>query len=229
MKKISTSFSPKTNRAFSIFSKLFAALLLFYFMLGIYIMAIGCRNLSIPSSSLQAGIAKEVLRFHVIANSDTKTDQEIKYLIKDSIINYLKPYLVESKSKEESIKIISSHIQYLTILTNTILSEHNYNYTCTVELNSTWFPVKVYGDITLPAGTYDALCIRLGKSEGKNWWCIMFPQLCFLDDTYTVVPKDSKKELQNLLTEEEYEAILTSPPSVTYKFKLFEWIKEFFS
>ena len=109
-----------------------------------------------------------------------------------------------------------------------VLSNNGFTYTAKSSLSSTTFPVKVYGDITLPPGEYDALRIELGKADGQNWWCIMFPQLCFVDGTYSVVPDESKKQLKTLLTEEEYTAIASNDVDVVVKFKIVDWFKHFF-
>lgn len=218
----------RSNKTVRVLSAISAFLLLVYLMLGVYIMTAGWRSKLLPDS-FQQGIAEEILRFHVIADSDNPADQEIKLLVKDTLIDYLKPYLSAASSKEDAEKIISGQLQELEAAADQVLAAHGYSYTAKAALGKTEFPVKVYGDIALPAGTYDALCVRLGRAEGKNWWCIMFPQLCFIDGSCTIVPEESKSELQYLLTEEEYEAILLSPPKVTYKSKLFEWLASLFT
>lgn len=205
-------------------SIVFTALLLFYLILGIYIMASGCLKTPI-TASVQQNIANEMLRFHVIANSDLEQDQSIKLLVKDEIINYLKPFLEQADTKKAAEDIILSHIEEIPSIAESKLKEMGFEYSVTASLEVSYFPIKTYGDISLPAGNYDALLIKLGNAKGQNWWCIMFPRLCFIDGICSVVPDASKTELKYLLTEEEYEAILTEP-EITYKFKLLQWIEE---
>ncbi len=215
-------FSPKLLNI-HLKNKIFISFLVLYLCLATYITA-SCRRPSILPS-IQEGIAQKVLRFHVIADSDDPKDQEIKLLVKNTLLEYLKPYLSDVSDKQQAMIKLSNLLTDLETVSNQVLASHGYNYTAHVSLGKTMFPIKVYGDLALPAGTYDALCIRLGRAEGKNWWCIMFPSLCFLDDSFTVVPEESKTELECLLTEEEYESILLSTPKVTYQFKLLEWFR----
>lgn len=205
----------------------FSFFLISYLALGVYIILIS-RHSYIPSSSIQEGLAQKVLRFHVIADSDDPADQKIKLLVKNTLIEYLKPYLSDVSEKQQAMETISNLLPELENISDQVLAEHGYSYTAKASLGKTIFPIKVYGDLALPEGIYDALCVRLGRAEGKNWWCIMFPSLCFLDDSLTVVPEESKTELQCLLTEEEYEAILLTPPKIKYEFKLFQWLKNLF-
>ncbi len=95
-------------------------------------------------------------------------------------------------------------------------------------IGESYFPVKEYGDLTFPAGDYEALRVRLGSSEGRNWWCVMYPALCFVDSTYQVVPETSKEQLKQNLTEEEYNSLLDGGDGVSYSFKIVEWIQNLF-
>lgn len=207
-----------------------ATCILFYSIVGVVIVATGCsKTTSLYDSELQDDIAKELLRFHVIANSDSTKDQDVKLKVKEAVITYLKPYLTDVNSKIDAMNVIREQLDSLESVADEILSDNGFSYTAKSSLSSTTFPVKVYGDITLPPGEYDALRIELGKAEGQNWWCIMFPQLCFVDGTYSVVPDSSKKQLKSLLTEEEYTAIVSEDVDVVVKFKLVVWFKNIFN
>lgn len=232
--------SEKSNKCRTIhnyFGIFLLMLIVFYLIAGVYVLASGCINTkTLPifqqgkdnSANMQQLIANELIRFHVVGNSDTDKDQAVKLLVKDEIINYLKPYLSSVSSKKEAESVILFHIDNIINAAQKKLSESGFSYMVSVSLSPTYFPIKVYGDISLPAGTYDALVVSLGEAKGQNWWCIMFPQLCFIDDSYSVVPDTSKAKLKYFLTEDEYEAILTSPPEVKYKFKIIEWLKNIF-
>ena len=172
---------------------------------------------------LQQGLASELLRFHVVANSDSAEDQEIKMKIKEAVIDYLKPILSNTDSMDEAKTIISSKLEQIEAVAQEKLDQLSVSYGVTVELGVSSFPIKQYGDIVLPPGDYEALRIFLGDAEGKNWWCIMFPQLCFVDNAYAVVPEESKDKLKHVLTEEEYESIVQEQ-KVEVRFRLFDWL-----
>lgn len=175
------------------------------------------------ANQLQENIANEVIRFHVVANSDTNIDQSIKMVIKEQLTKTLSPNLKEANTIHQARSIIESSLLTLEEVSNQILEEHGYSYTAKASLEKGYFPLKVYGDLSLPPGEYEAIRIELGKAEGQNWWCIMFPPLCFIDSTYTIVPDESKSQLKEVLSEEEYESLFTSKEiKVKVKFKLFE-------
>lgn len=220
----------KRKKWFSIISPIALAFcLLCYTLLGVLLVTTGCsKTTAISSSPLQEDLAKELLRFHVIANSDSTADQDIKLKVKEELISYLKPYLSDTTSKSEAMDIISEQLDSLVLVANEVLTANGFAYEAEASLSASTFPVKVYGDITLPPGEYDALRIELGKAEGQNWWCIMFPQLCFVDATYSVVPEESKSQLKYLLTDEEYSAIVSDEVDVVVKFKVVEWLKSMF-
>ena len=91
-----------------------------------------------------------------------------------------------------------------------------------------YFPIKKYGDLTFPAGDYQALMIRIGQGEGKNWWCVMYPSLGFVDSTYQVVPEESKEKLKETMTKEDYEMLLGGESEVSFGFKLLDWVDKLF-
>lgn len=159
------------------------------------------------ASALQTALAEQVLRLHIIADSNSDADQKIKLSIRDAVITYLKPYLEDVTTKQEAIEIINAHLGEINDTANRILSAQGFSYTANAGIERVYFPIKLYGDLVLPAGEYDAIRIRLGSASGKNWWCLIFPQLCFVDVTTGTLPEDSKAELRELLTEEEYALI----------------------
>ncbi|MDE7324896.1 MAG: stage II sporulation protein R [Lachnospiraceae bacterium] len=159
---------------------------------------------SANASALQAALAEQVLRLHIIADSNSDADQNVKLTVRDAVITYLKPYLEDVTTKQEALDIINEQMDALTTTANRVLAENGFSYTADARLGSAYFPVKLYGDLVLPAGEYDALKICLGSASGKNWWCLIFPQLCFVDVTTGTLPEDSKEELRELLTEEEF-------------------------
>lgn len=173
---------------------------------------------------LQEDIAHEILRFHVVANSDSTKDQEIKLVIKDELTTALKPSLEHAKNIDEARVIIKENLSNLEQIANDTLVKNGYPYTASASLETGYFPLKVYGDLSLPPGEYEAIRVELGTAKGQNWWCIMFPPLCFVDSTYSVVPDSSKQQLKNVLTEEEYDTVFKKKEvKVKVKFKIVDW------
>ncbi len=170
-------------------------------------------------------ISESIFRLHVIANSDSKEDQALKYLVRDRLIEYMNELSTNIANKKEAIKIVSEHkSEFYEIAINTI-RENGYNYPVNINIGNFSFPTKNYGDISLPAGNYDALRVEIGNAEGQNWWCVMFPPLCFIDVTSGIVPDDSKQLIKDNLSSEEYSIISESNNKMKFKFKILEFFE----
>ena len=168
-------------------------------------------------------IADSVFRLHVIANSDSKEDQELKLKVRDELLSYMNIISKDSTSKQEAMQIANEHKEEFTQIAEKVIKENGYNYTVNVQIGKADFPTKYYGDITLPAGTYDALKVQIGEAKGQNWWCVMFPPLCFVDVSTGIVPDNSKQELKQSLDNEEYDLISkTDNNEISFKFKIVE-------
>lgn len=179
------------------------------------------------AKSVSEDLENSVFRLHVIANSDSKEDRNLKYIVRDKLLQYMNSYLSNTSTKEDAIKIANKHLdEFKQVAINTI-KEQGYSYNVNVKVGNFEFPTKTYGDISLPAGFYDALRVEIGEAKGQNWWCVMFPPLCFVDVTSGVVPEESKKELQNNLSEEEFALISDNQSSnIQFKFKLLEFFTD---
>lgn len=175
------------------------------------------------------GYKDKLIRFHVLANSDSDEDQELKLKVRDEIIKYLQPMLKQSKSLEQSEQIILSESENIKNIGENIIKENGYTYEVEVKLEYNNFPAKQYSNIVLPAGEYKALRILIGESKGKNWWCVMFPPLCFVDENNGVIDKETDEKLRSVLTEEEYNLIaednIEKTKDVKMKFKIVEIIE----
>ena len=183
-------------------------------------------SMCVYASFVQKDISRNVIRLHIIANSDTDYDQQVKLLVRNSVNEYLSPLLKNSKSIEESEKIIKSSLNNINAVANQTLKASNVPYTASTCLGTRSFPTRQYENITLPSGTYKALCIDLGAAQGKNWWCVMFPPLCFNNSTVSM--DDSCKEyLKNHLNADSFSLVNTKEENsssfpVTYRFKIFD-------
>jgi stage II sporulation protein R len=146
------------------------------------------------SAAFAAGdIPQDAIRLRILANSDTAADQWIKLRIRDAIVAEMRQWVAEPQTAEQARAAIREHLPELRTLAEGLLAKYGYRYGATVELGVVPFPTKMYGDKVYPAGDYEALRVSLGKAEGQNWWCVLFPPLCFVDAvTNEAVAKDDK-------------------------------------
>ena len=156
------------------------------------------------------GIREGVLRLHVIAASDSKEDQQIKLELRDEILKKGAAVFSQSDTKEEAEEKISASITELENEAKSFLQSKSYPEEVSVSLDKSFFPTRKYNNFTLPAGTYDALKIVIGKGEGKNWWCIMFPALCLPAAEGKEAGFDGilTEDQLNIITKEKYEVRL---------------------
>lgn len=160
---------------------------------------------------IQQGIAGEVFRLHVIANSDTEEDQKLKLKIKTRIVEYLEEILGKDADLEETKEAVLTHLGEIEREAEKLVHEQGFDYPVKAVVEKTYFPKKSYGDCTFPAGEYEALNVKIGEARGHNWWCVLYPSLCFIDDTYGVVAEEKKEDLKSVLTTEEFLEILGKP------------------
>ena len=169
-------------------------------------------------------IANSVFRLHVIANSDKKEDQDLKYLVRDNLLAYMNSICGNCTTKEEAISLVEENKDTFEQIAKSTIQEQGYSYPVKINIGNFEFPTKNYGDISLPAGFYDALRVEIGEAKGQNWWCVMFPPLCFVDISSGVVPTESKELMEDNLTDEEFALVSdSSSKEVKFKFKLLEF------
>ena len=167
------------------------------------------------ASILRQQISTEVLRFHIRANSDTVDDQQKKLQIKQSFLEWLAPILSENTSKPETIQCIRKNLPAIQKEAARLAAPDP----VTVTLQKEWFPEKTYGTCTFPEGTYDALRIDIGQAKGHNWWCVLYPSLCFADALEPVMTKEGEEKLQQVLDEDAYDLLL-HPQKLKIRFTL---------
>ncbi len=160
-----TFFEVKTMK-----KRLFAGLILICFAV------IGFLK-SAPAQSVLAS-NEGVLRLHVIAASDSEADQSVKLQVRDAIL----PLFSKAESYEDARTFLLSHGHEIQSAAEAVLKERGFDYGVQLSLGTETFPDRVYGDLLFPAGSYDALCVRLGPAEGHNWWCVLFPPLCIVTE-----------------------------------------------
>lgn len=176
------------------------------------------------AQSVSIDIANSVFRLHVIANSDTKEDQNLKYKVRDNLLKFMNNLCKNCNTKEEAINIAKEHENDFKNIAIQTIKQNGYDYNVKINIGNFEFPTKQYRDISLPAGFYDALRVEIGEAKGQNWWCVMFPPLCFVDVTSGIVPEESKNQLESSLSEEEFALVSDkSTPTIKFKFKLLEF------
>ena len=153
----------------------------------------------VDNSAATPAVAHDVIRLHILADSDSERDQSIKLALRDVLLPYLNAATLGAASKEDALAQLETHCPVLTELANAFLAELGTGYTATVSVENMYFPIRIYGSQTylsedaviFPPGYYDSVQVVLGSGEGHNWWCLAYPSLCFIDSAYDYIPKDS--------------------------------------
>ncbi len=170
--------------------------------------------------NLKSGIANNVLRLHIIGESDTVSDQNLKLKVRDRILSDYSGIFKECSNIKETIKVADEKLSKIEESAKDELLKYGYNKAVTATLSTCTFPTKTYEDVSLPAGKYTALNIKIGDGKGQNWWCVMYPPLCLTEGVISV-PDSSKEKLKEVLTEDEYK-LITNAKGFEIKFKIAE-------
>ena len=193
------------------------------FLICTLILMAGCYSFAVNYTKQQTveAISAKVLRFHVIAKSDSENDQRRKLLVRDAVGEWMNLKLSNAKDKADCERIIEENKDQIKALAEQVLAEDGEAESVQVRMADVEFPDKVYGDYEFPEGTYRALQIIIGEGEGRNWWCVLYPNLCFSAEGYDVTGDGAKEELSKVLSPSEYKAILKE-----HKYKLgFKYLK----
>ena len=127
------------------------------------------------------GEKEEYFRIHIRANSNSTADQNVKYKVKDEVVDFLIPLLTNATTKDEAEAILNQNLSEIESVANKVLSENGFSYKSKAYLSFEEFPARSYGDLVLDEGFYDALILALGSGSGDNWWCVVYPPFCFLE------------------------------------------------
>ena len=174
------------------------------------------------AQTVSSDIANSVFRLHIIANSDSEEDQNLKLIVRDKILEYMKEISINANSKEDVLSLMNEHLDEFRNIALAIIHNAGFDYNVNLKIDKFDFPTKNYGDISLPAGFYDALRIEIGNAEGHNWWCVMFPTLCFVDVSSGNLDENSKEILESSLNKEEYDLVSGDSIETNFKFKIVE-------
>ncbi len=170
----------------------------------------------LPFQNTCVALQEDVFRLHILANSDSKEDQELKIRVRNEIIKEISPLFVNVKTKQEAMKITNDNLSLIRTIAKNTIADYGYDYDVEAIVKNEFFDTRYYDDFTMPAGFYDSLTITIGDAQGKNWWCVMYPSLC--------VGASSKINMKEDLSDEEYKVITSS--DVTYKFKIVEYYEK---
>lgn len=174
--------------------------------------------------NIQAEIAEKILRFHVRANSDSERDQQVKEEVRDAVGSYIEPKLTDAGTLEETKAIVEENMDGIMETAERVLKQEGEDYTVNAFLTRTLFPVKTYGNYTFPAGEYEALEVVLGEGKGHNWWCVLYPNMCFRGSVYEIVAEEAEEALREVLTVEEYQEVFDSG-KFEIRWKFLEYFK----
>ena len=167
-------------------------------------------------------LSDKVMRFHVLANSDSVGDQALKLEVRDAVGSLLREKMQAADSREACIRMIEEELPEIRRTAEEVVESYGYDYPVEAGIQNVDFPVKSYGDYTFPAGNYEALELVIGEGAGRNWWCVMYPNMCFSGTVYEVVDAAADASLQEVLSEEEYKTVIdTGNYKVQFKYLKF--------
>lgn len=171
----------------------------------------------------QRDIAEKILRFHVRANSNSSEDQALKLKVRDAVGSYMQGVLSDTEDVAECSRTVQDHLEEIVQTAEGVILNEGYTYQVTAQIETVEFPQKAYGDYIFPAGDYRALNVVIGSGKGQNWWCVMYPNMCFYGAVYEVTDEESKQSLKKVLSEDEYNAVLKSG-KYRVRFKYLEFL-----
>lgn len=170
------------------------------------------------ASCRQQELETRVVRLHVLANSDSAEDQALKLDVRDAVLAQASMYLTHCHSTQQAKAILRQRLQPLADTAAQTIAQKGYDYAVKVSLERTYFPTKVYADFALPAGAYQGLRVEIGRAEGHNWWCVVFPPLCF-----SSVSEQSEAALRSGLTEDDLALLTGEDQGYVFRFQCLEW------
>ena len=173
---------------------------------------------SLVSFNARCGrLSDDIFRLHILANSDSEADQELKLKVRDKVLEYTKTIYRKCKTKDDTIKITKENLNNILAVANSEILKQGYDYTVDAEITNMYFNVREYGSYTVPAGYYDALRLKIGKGEGHNWWCVMYPSFC-IGESASLEDSNLSESEKNLVSDGEKYKV---------KFKIFELYEQF--
>ena len=174
------------------------------------------------ASASESALADQVLRLHVVANSDSDSDQARKLLVRDAVLAEASRLLEGVSDRQGAEAALSPHLEELAQAGTEALARTGRADPVTVALADQWFPTKEYDGFSLPAGQYRALKVTIGEGRGRNWWCVVFPPLCLA----SVSEESVETAAEGVLSEDQIALITGQDGGYVLKFRLIEWWQE---
>ena len=178
------------------------------------------------ATNISEGLSENIFRLHILANSDSEEDQALKLKVRDAILAYMETLTEDIADKQAVIELSKAHAEDFREIAQKVIQENGYHDSVNIEIGNFYFPTKYYGNISLPAGNYDALKIEIGEAKGQNWWCSLFPPLCFVSVSSGVVEQEGEEYLKENLSEEEFAIVSNASSAVEFKFKIVEMFQK---
>ena len=193
---------------------------------------------------LASVIAPQVLRFHILANSNRKEDQELEEEVRSLLLEEIYEgvdgrmrgdgQMAENADSAETapfsrasvIQYIDSHNASLARSAEDFIRSRGFSYPVEIQVAESYFPTKYYGDLRFPGGVYEAARVVIGNGKGHNWWCVLYPKLCFVDESWAVMPEESKQELEAALPDGQFEELVRPKVEIGWKVMRFSENKE---
>lgn len=174
------------------------------------------------NEALANRLSPSLLRFHILANSDSKEDQQIKLEVRSLVLELVQAHLSPDADKNQTVRYLNTHQAEIEAAANACLKSRGFDYTARLELTNCYFPSRTYDGLTFPSGYYDAARILLGKGSGHNWWCVLYPRFCFVDAVCKAVPPESLELLKENIKQDDYLALKQdNRPEIQFRFRLF--------
>lgn len=178
------------------------------------------------SENVLGNLSNSMIRLHVIANSDCEADQALKLRVRDRLLSEGQDIFLPSQSGEETLAVLNKNRGRLLRAAQDEVARAGYPYKVSIETGEFFFPAKKYENITLPAGNYEAVRVVIGEGKGKNWWCVMFPPLCFVDSSVGVADNTAQQTLKSKLSDSEYSLITENGKlPVDIRFKIIDFLQ----
>lgn len=174
--------------------------------------------------ALAGRLSPSLLRFHILANSDSRKDQQVKLEVRSLILDYMLEHLGQDAGKEETIQYLRDNKAQVEQAADRYLEQKGFGYQASLELTNSYFPARAYGDMVFPCGYYDAARITLGSGKGHNWWCVLYPRLCFVDAACGEVPEESEQTLLEELAQGDYLSLRDNRPEIKIRFLMLPFL-----
>ncbi|MCL2618418.1 MAG: stage II sporulation protein R [Defluviitaleaceae bacterium] len=202
-----------------------AKILMISFGAGFVCMLVFAVVTQLYAADAQEDVASEIVRFHVLAHSDSDSEQELKLRVRDAVLERYSTLMHGAQDREQSIELLRAELGNIENIAAQVVAKAGLDHDVEAGLHTGFFPTRAYGEIRLPPGMYKSLTIRIGDAIGKNWWCVVFPPLCFVDEAQAEVSDTGRERFADLMSDSAYDLVSQSESDtgVRVRFAVVEW------